>query len=77
MIWNHRVIRKTGDLVEYVYNIHEVYYSVNGEPETWTKNSTYPQGETLAEIEKELKRMLACCNKPVLELVNGKLEEVE
>jgi hypothetical protein len=74
---NHRVIRKTDELCEYWYAVYEVFYDHNGEINGWTKEPVSFGGSDISYIEYTLKHMIKCLNKPVLEEVDGKLEEVE
>ena len=77
MTWNHRVIRHKDALCEYYYHIHEVHYNHNGDIEGWTEQPVAVVGSDPEDIERALKHMLKCLNKPVLEEIDGKLEEVE
>ena len=54
------------------YGIHEVYYDDDGVVTNWTAGSVEPFGETVEELRKELVRMLAATNKPVLDAETGK-----
>lgn len=76
MHWNYRVIRShcAGD---YVYQIHEVYYSPDGAPGSWTENPIAPLGETPLELRSELEHMLRALDKPVLEVDRDRLVEVK
>ena len=67
--WNHRVVRRVypGALDgEVAYQIHEAYYGLEDKL-VITKEPDHPQGETLAELRKDLERMLRALDKPVLD----------
>ena len=61
-LWNHRVVKKDKG-----FGIHEVYYKDNGKIEAVTVDSVEAYGETPEELKIELQRMLACCDKKVLD----------
>ncbi len=73
MSWDHRVIRKS-DLTEVSYEIYEVYYENDGIM-AWTKEAVQPFGETLEELQADIRSFLKASGKPVLEEkeVEGKL----
>jgi len=65
--WNHRVVKRQAKTTDDVwYEIHEVYYE-NDEVEGMTENAISPAGTTLSELKEEIKRMLRCLEKPVLD----------
>jgi hypothetical protein len=49
------------------YGIYEVYYTPKGKIEYWTTSPMEPYGETVAELKKDLERMLKACSKKVLD----------
>ncbi|MCA1782025.1 MAG: hypothetical protein LC679_07580 [Intrasporangiaceae bacterium] len=71
MNWNHRVMRKTHDTGEVAYSIREVFYESDGEDAGkiigWTADAMDPHGETLDELRADLARMLAACDRAVLD----------
>jgi len=71
--WNYRVVKTTSELGP-EYAIHEVYYA-NDVPDSWTEDLIAPYGETLAELRRDLAHMAQALDKPVLEVVDGKLKE--
>lgn len=78
--WNHRVVREVIEhpnleLSEVVYQITEVYYNDEGAPSAWCQRSHSPYGNDLNDLRGELERMLRALDKPVLEVVDGKLVE--
>jgi len=81
MGWNHRVMRKKFPDGRYWFSIREVYYDEDGKVDGWTVDDIAPGGETVKELRAELKRMLACLNKPVLdadvEILSRKTEDAE
>ena len=62
MYWNHRVVKKDNQ-----YSIHEVYYDEEDKVAFMTERSVEPHGESLESLKKDLTRMLAACDKDVLE----------
>jgi len=69
--WNHRVVRRVyrdeiGGLQEVAYQIHGAYYGLEDKPAI-TEEPDHPHGETLAELRKDLERMLRALDKPVLD----------
>lgn len=73
MTWNYRVI-KNKDMFE----IHEVYYNDKGEITGVTENSVSPGGETLEELQEDMKHYAEALKRPVLimeEIVFGKHDE--
>lgn len=77
--WNYRVIKKaTVFHGEPYFEIHEVYYAEdNNEIAYWSSDPMTPFGETAEELATDLKHMAEAFNKPILELVNDLLKEVE
>lgn len=57
MSWNYRAIKQT-IMDEDVYRIYEVYYDKDGQLNGWTQKPSYPQGETLEELQATLRMML-------------------
>jgi hypothetical protein len=68
--WDYRVVKKTNvcDLDgNYVgFGIHEVYYDADGVPTMCTEDTVEPWGETLEELESDMKRYFEALQKPVL-----------
>lgn len=77
--WNYRVIRKQVEIDYYQYEIHEVYYDDNGEPESWTEESMKPFGESFLELQNDLNYMMKATQKLILEEkeIDGELRLVE
>jgi hypothetical protein len=78
--WNYRVIAKKCSKSELVtYQIHEVYYTENGNIDCWTQQPVEPLGTTEAHLRNDLHAFLAAFRSPVLEekLVLGQLQLVE
>jgi hypothetical protein len=63
MTWNYRLIESK---VEGGYNIHEVYYDVNGKPNSWTLRPVSVFGETPEEVYRTLRQMMRAVDKPAL-----------
>jgi hypothetical protein len=74
MSWNYRVIRG-GDPGGVYYAIHEVYYDADGEPNGWCEADAL--ADTRDDLFSVLERMNEAAKKPVLEVREGKLVEVE
>jgi len=72
--WNYRIIR-TEDRGETWYAVHEVFYNVQG-ADLWTENPVRVIGETTDDIYSTLARMMKALSRPVLEVVDDKLQEV-
>jgi hypothetical protein len=65
MGWNHRVMKhKDGE--DDFFQIHEVYYTEDGEVDGYTLNGAAAGGNTLDELRSELQRMLDSLDKEVL-----------
>ena len=80
MTWNYRVIRqihKSRFGVSVSYHVHEVHYDGDHRPVSWSSDPVAPMGETLAELTDELIRFKAACRKPILEVIDGELREVQ
>jgi hypothetical protein len=61
MSWNYRVIRRPDGL-----GIHEVYYSEDGRPISWTQDTVEPYGDSPEELRADLEHMLRALDKPIL-----------
>ena len=69
MKWDYRVVKKTNVSSDgnYVgFGIHEVYYDADGVPAMCTEDTVEPWGETLEELESDMKRYFEALQKPVL-----------
>lgn len=62
--WNHRVIARTRG--ERYLAIHEVHYAEDGTARGWSADPVPVVGDTLAEQQQTLLRMLGALAKPVL-----------
>lgn len=68
MYWNHRVMIRHNEEYDFTsYGIREVHYEDDGTISAWTVDDMSPYGETPEELRQDLERMLACCDKPVLD----------
>lgn len=69
--WNHRVVRreypKAVPEERILYGVHEAYYDSEGVCFSVTRDPTPAYGATLDEVRRELERMLAALEKPVLD----------
>lgn len=78
--WNYRVIAKKGAKSGVpTYQIHEVYYTEDGDIDCWTQQPVEPLGTSEAHLRNDLHAFLAAFRSPVLEekLVLGQLQLVE
>lgn len=62
MTWNYRVLVKEGQ-----YNIHEVYYDDDGNPEAFTEDSVGPSGGSLEELKEDVRYFSEALSLPVLD----------
>lgn len=65
MTWNYRVIVHMQE-DDTLFEIYEVYYDINNNPVSYTKNSVGPWGLNSKELKKSLQRMVKCLDKPFL-----------
>ena len=79
MSWNYRVVKKRHgpDETDVGYAIHEVYYDSDGNPTSCTVREMEPWGETLEELESDMKMFTVALQKPVLifEEIGAKFNE--
>lgn len=66
MSWNYRVMRHFDNAGNETYGIHEVYYTPEGKPNMYSVEAVAPYGETLAELQEEVRRFAEALEKPVL-----------
>ena len=66
MSWNHRVM-KMKDGEDDFYQIHEVFYDIEGNVESYTKNGVTVGGNNIEEVKWVLREMLTALDKPVLD----------
>jgi len=79
MPWTYRLIQRTdrtptGDSETYIV-LTELFSFPDG-TQGWASEPVWPQGDTANDIKADLRRMLAACDKPVLEEHGGTLREV-
>ena len=74
MSWNYRVFKKVWPSGEIEFSIRETYYPDGADPAQttmhklgYTASPARPSGETLDELEDDLKKMLDALQKPILE----------
>ena len=66
MSWDYRVFKKKiGN--DFVYEVHEVYYNLDGTIRSWTENPINPAGGTFEELKKDFYRQLDAFDKPILD----------
>lgn len=69
MGWNHRILaHKDGD--DWCFQIHEVYYDEQGNPNSYTSNPVGVSAESIEGINWTLDKMKECTNKPILSAEN-------
>ena len=67
--WNHRLVLKKGEGKEnVVFEVHEVYYSEEGEIESWTERAIGPYGESENEAFQDACNIVKAFQKPILAL---------
>lgn len=69
MSWNHRILAHKDD-DDWFFQIHEVYYDDNGNPNSYTSNGVSVGGKSLEDINWALDKMKECVSKPILSTVN-------
>ncbi len=67
MTWNYRVIKQVHPTGA-TYEIYEVYYDEQGDIKFLTKDPINPHGETIAELENDLKHMQQALALPILDM---------
>ena len=67
--WNYRILRHNYG-AEVGYEIHEVYYDDDGNPQGWTENGKAPYGETPEDLIWCLETMLADARKSVADIID-------
>lgn len=78
--WNHRVMRReyeSGDMVEIIDEIYEVYYKDDGTVDGWTQEPVGPSfyvdgADDHESIKDDIMRFLRACDKPILDYKTGK-----
>lgn len=65
MGWNHRILAHEHK-GEVYFEIHEVFYNNNGEPDGYTEKGVSVGGEDLESITWTLEKMFECRDKPIL-----------
>lgn len=77
--WNYRVIRaahKLGEKTFYDYSVHTVYYE-GDEMVSWSEEPTYLSAMDSETLVFDLEAFHTALRKPVLIIVDGKLEEID
>jgi hypothetical protein len=79
MSWNCRVIRVADETAEsrYFYTVHEVYYSENGEPHSWTENPETAVGDKSRARVGSSGPMPTALGKLILEISNDEPSAAE
>jgi hypothetical protein len=60
-MWNYRIIEQHGLLA-----IHEVHYTENGVPWTYTERPVSPEGDDLQDLKESFELYALALTKPVL-----------
>lgn len=58
---------KSVELDEELYSIREVHYDEDDNIIGWTVDAMDPFGNTLEELKADIQRMLAACDRPILD----------
>lgn len=70
MSWNHRVLvtehKLSNGEIETHFQIHEVYYDKDGNPDGCTANPITISGDSLESLEWTIDRIRECLRKPLL-----------
>lgn len=80
MSWKYGILRERSGRGEarFFYLIYEFYTNRNSIDYTsCTKDAVAAHGETVEEVQADLRRMLKDCDGPVYEEVDGELREME
>lgn len=65
MSWNHRILAYKED-DEMYFEIHEVHYDKDGNPEFYTENGVSVHAGNLKDLIWVLDKMKECASKPIL-----------
>jgi hypothetical protein len=74
-IWNYRIIKKMdAENEEYIYQVHEVYYSGNGSVECWNDTPAEPMGINTIGLRSDIQAFLCAFRLSTLEekFISGK-----
>jgi len=61
--WNYRIVKDTDS-----FSIREVYYNMKDKPISWTRDADFLWTDEPTQIKQILTDMLACTEKPILEI---------
>lgn len=64
--WNYRVVKRKSPNDIITFAIHEVFYDDNDIPASITDTPSWPLGDTLEELKKDLEHYQKALFKPVL-----------
>lgn len=69
MSWNYRLVHQFDSATEeHVYVIHEAFYDEGSDtPHSISTTASWPQGETVEELQRDCEMYLQALSKPVLE----------
>lgn len=65
MTWNYRIIVYEGDGENY-FQMHEVYYDEDGNPDGYTENPIHIGAKSIEELEWVFEKMKEALTKPIL-----------
>jgi len=79
MSWNYRIVKHSQQSISSTsvcFTMHEVFYDKRGKIDGWS-DAMHPLGETLSELQADLRYMRRAFKLPILEMKNGKLVKVK
>lgn len=77
MYWNYRIIRFQNPNGETYHEVHEVYYGKDHIPHSWSASRNLLAFEKVEDIKGAYENIAKAFEKPVLEVVDGKLLEIK
>lgn len=66
MGWNYRVLAHKESDGDHYFQIHEVYYDGEGNPDSYTKDGARIGGDSIDSLAWSLTKMNECMDKPIL-----------
>lgn len=74
-MFNYRVIKTVDKMGVVFYAIYGVYYNCAKTPDSWHKEPEYPFGYTLKDLKSNYHEISKALDRPVFEIIDGKLKE--
>ncbi len=65
--WDYRILKRTYSTGEIGYGIYEVFYNGKGKPWLCSEYPCGAYGDTIEELQQDLKWMLEALDQPVLD----------